>query len=44
MFAKAIIKNTLKCNNLTFGFIYISDETVTDLIKDGAKDYIMKPF
>jgi DNA-binding response OmpR family regulator len=31
---------------LLFYFLvsYISDETVTNPIKDGAKDYIMKPF
>ena len=44
----ALCKNILKKYNETAIIIllvsYISDETVTNPIKDGAKDYIMKPF
>ncbi|RXJ97090.1 response regulator [Arcobacter sp. AHV-9/2010] len=41
---KAIIKKYSKNAIILLLVSYISDETVTDLIKDGAKDYIMKPF
>ncbi|HJE03052.1 MAG TPA: response regulator [Aliarcobacter thereius] len=41
---KAIIKKYAQSSIILLMVSYISDETVTNPIKDGAKDYIMKPF
>jgi CheY-like chemotaxis protein len=41
---KNIIKRYSKNSIILLLVSYISDETVTNPIKDGAKDYIMKPF
>ncbi|OCL91988.1 response regulator [Aliarcobacter thereius] len=41
---KAIIKKYAQNSIILLMVSYISDETVTNPIKDGAKDYIMKPF
>lgn len=42
--AKNIIKKYSSSAIILLLVSYISDETVTNPIKDGAKDYIMKPF
>ncbi|MFA7086403.1 MAG: DNA-binding response regulator [Aliarcobacter sp.] len=46
--SSSIVKGVIKKygqNSIILLFVsYISDETVTNPIKDGAKDYIMKPF
>ena len=41
---KSIIKKYAGTSIVLLLVSYISDETVTNPIKDGAKDYIMKPF
>ena len=41
---KNIIKRYSETSIILLLVSYISDETVTNPIKDGAKDYIMKPF
>ena len=41
---KSIIKRYSENSIILLLVSYISDETVTNPIKDGAKDYIMKPF
>ncbi|MGM0519385.1 MAG: DNA-binding response regulator [Campylobacterota bacterium] len=41
---KTIIKKYKENSIILLLVSYISDETVTNPIKDGAKDYIMKPF
>jgi DNA-binding NtrC family response regulator len=41
---KTIIKKYKETSIILLLVSYISDETVTNPIKDGAKDYIMKPF
>ncbi|MBU3014395.1 DNA-binding response regulator [Poseidonibacter lekithochrous] len=41
---KNIIKRYSQTSIILLLVSYISDETVTNPIKDGAKDYIMKPF
>ncbi|OCL84664.1 DNA-binding transcriptional response regulator [Arcobacter porcinus] len=41
---KSIIKKYAQSSIILLMVSYISDETVTNPIKDGAKDYIMKPF
>lgn len=41
---KSIIKRYGETSIILLLVSYISDETVTNPIKDGAKDYIMKPF
>ena len=41
---KNIIKRYSENSIILLLVSYISDETVTNPIKDGAKDYIMKPF
>lgn len=41
---KTIIKRYNQTSIILLLVSYISDETVTNPIKDGAKDYIMKPF
>ncbi len=41
---KNIIKKYSESSIILLLVSYISDETVTNPIKDGAKDYIMKPF
>lgn len=41
---KSIIKKYCDSSIILLLVSYISDETVTNPIKDGAKDYIMKPF
>ncbi len=41
---KNIIKRYKEISIIILLVSYISDETVTNPIKDGAKDYIMKPF
>ncbi len=41
---KSIIKKYSETSIILLLVSYISDETVTNPIKDGAKDYIMKPF
>ena len=41
---KSIIKKYCETSIILLLVSYISDETVTNPIKDGAKDYIMKPF
>ena len=41
---KNIIKKYSENSIILLLVSYISDETVTNPIKDGAKDYIMKPF
>lgn len=40
----SIIKKYCSSSIILLMVAYISDETVTNPIKDGAKDYIMKPF
>lgn len=42
--AKSVIKKYSSSAIILLLVSYISDETVTNPIKDGAKDYIMKPF
>ena len=41
---KGVIKKYGQNSIILLLVSYISDETVTNPIKDGAKDYIMKPF